>query len=97
VRPARIAGSLLVAGLALSPAIGGVRVGRRPRAGGRRDRGHTCSTGIAGLLALGAVLAGALAEADGAGAAFAAAAAASAAAALAALLRGGTLLPARGG
>jgi hypothetical protein len=55
------------------------------------------STGIAGLLALGAVLAGALAEADGAGAAFAAAAAASAAAALAALLRGGTLLPARGG
>ena len=91
--PLALAGLLLLAGLALSPAIAtayGLVEGLAPE--GTVTEAYTwLSTGIAGGLALGAALSGALAEAHGAGTAFAVAAAACAAAALAGALARRTL------
>jgi MFS family permease len=94
--PALLAGMLLLAGLALSPAIAaayGLVDGLAP-AGTVTEAYTWLSTGIAAGLALGASLSGALAEADGAGAAFAAAAVACAAAAATGVVRRATLTPA---
>jgi len=94
--PLLLAGMLLVAGLALSPAIAaayGLVDGLAP-AGAVTEAYTWLSTGIAGGLALGAGVCGALAEAEGAGAAFAVAGAACAAAAVAGILRRGSLAPA---
>jgi len=94
--PALLAGMLLVAGVALSPAIAaayGLVDGLAPP--GTATEAYTwLSTGIAAGLALGATLSGVLAEAQGAGAAFAAAAAACAAAAATGVLWRSTLTPA---
>ena len=91
--PAALAALLLLAGLALSPAMAGAYAlieGLAP-AGTVTEAYTWLSTGIAAGLAVGAVAAGALAEAHGAGTAFAVAAAACAAAALAGAARRRTL------
>jgi len=92
--PLLLAGMLLVAGLALSPAIAaayGMVDGLAPP--GTVTEAYTwLSTGIAGGLALGAALSGVLAQAEGAGVAFGAAAAACAAAAATGVLRRATLI-----
>jgi predicted MFS family arabinose efflux permease len=93
--PLPLAALLLLAGLALSPAIAvayAMVEGLAP-AGTVTEAYTWLSTGIAAGLAAGAALSGALAEAHGAGAAFALAGAACAAGALAGLLKRGTLTP----
>jgi predicted MFS family arabinose efflux permease len=91
--PLPLAGLLLAAGLALSPAMAvafAMVEGLAPP--GTVTEAYTwLSTGIAAGLALGAVASGALAEAHGAGSAFAAAGAACALAAVAGALRRSTL------
>jgi predicted MFS family arabinose efflux permease len=91
--PLPLAALLLLAGLALSPAIAVAyaMVEQLAPAGTVTEAYTWLSTGIAAGLALGAALSGALAEAHGAGAAFAAAGAACAAGALAGVLRRRTL------
>ena len=96
-RPAILAGLLLVAGLALSPAIAAAFAlvdGLAP-AGAVTEAYTWLATGIAAGLAAGATLSGALAEAEGAGAAFAVAGAACAGAALMGGVRRTTLTPSR--
>jgi MFS family permease len=91
--PLPLAALLLVAGLALSPAIAAAYAmveGLAP-AGTVTEAYTWLSTGIAAGLAAGAALSGALAEAHGAGAAFVVAGAACAAGALAGTLRRRTL------
>ena len=93
--PLPLAALLLLAGLALSPAIAvayAMVEGLAP-AGAVTEAYTWLSTGIAAGLAAGAALSGALAETHGAGAAFAVAGAACAAGALAGLLKRGTLTP----
>jgi len=91
--PAVLAALLLIAGLALSPAMAvayALVEGLAPK--GAVTEAYTwLSTGIAAGLAVGAVSAGALAEAHGAGPAFALAGAVCAAAALVGALTRGTL------
>jgi MFS family permease len=93
--PLVLAGLLLVAGLGISPAIAGAYTmvdGVAPS--GTVTEAYTwLTTGIAAGLAAGAALTGALAEAEGAGAAFAIAGAACAAAAVAGSLGRATLAP----
>jgi predicted MFS family arabinose efflux permease len=92
--PGALAVLLLLAGLALSPAIAaayGLVEGLAPP--GAMTEAYTwLSTGIAAGLALGAALSGALAQAHGAGTAFAVAGAACAAAALTGILARRTLM-----
>jgi predicted MFS family arabinose efflux permease len=94
--PLVLAGLLLLAGLAVSPAIAvayGLVEGLAPP--GAVTEAYTwLTTGIAAGLAAGAALSGALAEAEGAGAAFAAAATACALAAVMGSARRATLAPA---
>jgi MFS family permease len=94
--PLPLAALLLLAGLALSPAIATAyaMVGSLAPAGTVTEAYTWLSTGIAAGLAAGAALSGALAQSHGAGAAFAAAGAACAAGALAGAARRGSLLPA---
>jgi MFS family permease len=93
--PLLLAALLFVAGLAISPAFAcayGMVDGLAPP--GTVTEAYTwLGTGIAGGLAVGAALAGVLAESAGAGAAFTAAAAACACASLAGGLRRATLAP----
>jgi MFS family permease len=94
--PLVLAGLLLVAGLAISPAIAaayGLVDGVAP-AGTVTEAYTWLTTGIAAGLAVGAALTGALAEAHGAGAAFGVAAAACATAALAGAMGRPTLVAA---
>jgi MFS family permease len=94
--PTLLAGLLLIAGLALSPAIAaayGLVDGLSPP-GTVTEAYSWLATGIAAGLAAGAALAGALAESQGSGAAFAAAGAACAGAAVMGALRRRTLTPA---
>ena len=93
--PLVLAGLLLVAGLAIAPAIAGAYTmvdGVAP-AGTVTEAYTWLTTGIAAGLALGAAVTGALAESHGAGAAFATAAAACALAAVAGSVGRGTLVP----
>ena len=94
--PLPLAALLLLAGLALSPAIAAAyaMVESLAPAGTVTEAYTWLSTGIAAGLAAGAALSGALAQSHGAGAAFAAAGAACAAGALAGAARRGSLLPA---
>ena len=91
--PLPLAALLLLAGLALSPAIAATSamVESLAPAGTLTEAYTWLSTGIASGLAAGAALSGALAQSHGAGAAFAAAGAACAAGALAGAVRRGTL------
>jgi len=91
--PLPLAALLLLAGLALSPAIAATyaMVDSLAPAGTLTEAYTWLSTGIASGLAAGAALSGALAQSHGAGAAFAAAGAACAAGALAGAVRRGTL------
>ena len=91
--PLPLAGLLLLAGLALSPAIAAAcaMVEHLAPKGTVTEAYTWLTTGIAGGLAAGAALSGALAQEHGAGAAFAAAGAACAAGALAGVLRRRTL------
>jgi len=91
--PLPLAALLLLAGLALSPAIAAAyaMVEQLAPAGTVTEAYTWLSTGIAAGLALGAALSGALAETYGAGAAFAAAGVSCAAGALAGVLRRRTL------
>jgi MFS family permease len=94
--PLPLAALLLLAGLALSPAIAAAyaMVESLAPAGTVTEAYTWLSTGIAAGLAAGAALSGALAQSHGAGAAFAAAGAACAAGALAGAARRASLLPA---
>ena len=94
--PLPLAALLLLAGLALSPAIAAAyaMVESLAPAGTVTEAYTWLSTGIAAGLAAGAALSGALAQSHGAGAAFAAAGTACAAGALAGAARRGSLLPA---
>ena len=93
--PLPLAALLLLAGLALSPAMAAAfaMVESLAPAGTVTEAYTWLSTGIAAGLAAGAALSGALAQSHGAGAAFAAAGAACAAGALAGTLRRGSLRP----
>ena len=93
--PLPLAALLLLAGLALSPAMAAAfaMVESLAPAGTVTEAYTWLSTGIAAGLAAGAALSGALAQSHGAGAAFAAAGVACAAGALAGTLRRGSLRP----
>jgi MFS family permease len=92
--PLPLAALLLLAGLALSPAIAAAyaMVEQLAPAGTVTEAYTWLTTGIAGGLAAGAAVSGAVAQAHGAGAAFAAAATACAAGAAVGMLRRRTLL-----